>query len=191
MAEHQPHPICADPLGPGFQAERHATRGTITVRLHGELDLDSAPDLACELLKALDAVPIAVVLDLADLTFLESSGIHTIVVAAERARAAGCGFSLRSPRRQVLKVLHITGVDRFITVDASCPPAEKSPTMRRVRQGRWASSRPSREDSLALHPAAATMRLLFRAPTAPSAAIPASREKGAATMDLSNQHRTW
>ena len=191
MAEHHLHPILADLVGLGFQAERHTTGGTVTVRLRGELDLDGAPDLACELLKALDVAPTAVVLDLADLTFLDSSGIHTIVVAAERARAAGCGFSLRSPRRQVLKVLHITGVDRFITVDASGPAAETSATMPSMRQGWWTSSRASRRDSFALHPAAASMRVFSRATTAPLAALPGSRKKGAARAKSSNHHKVW
>ena len=52
-----------------------------------------------------------VVLDLADLSFIDSGGIRAIVRLAEEV--CRHGLVLRSPRRGVLKVLDILGVEHF------------------------------------------------------------------------------
>ena len=122
MAEQQVEPAVEELLRIGFRTVVIATQETIVVRLQGQLDLATAPRLAEVLAQALDAHPATITLDLTDLTFLDSSGIHQLVNADKRARSRRCDFSLRSPRRQVLKALQLTGVDRFITIDGSFPP---------------------------------------------------------------------
>lgn len=121
MAEPQFDPAHAELLRTGFHTEVQECHGTIVVRLQGQLDLATAPALTRVLVRALDARPEAVIIDLAELTFLDSTGIHQLVSADRRARSRGCGFALRSPRRQVLKVLQLTCIDRFITIESACP----------------------------------------------------------------------
>jgi len=83
------------------------------VRVAGELDLATVPDLdAC--LVALDD---DVVVDLAGLTFADSAGIAAFIAAHNRAVQGGRSFVLRSPTDRIAKVLRLTGVDRVLTVE--------------------------------------------------------------------------
>jgi anti-sigma B factor antagonist len=90
--------------------------GQAVVRLRGELDVGSAPELsAC--LAALDEVD--VVVDMSGLTFMDSSGISALIEAYKRCSKGGLSFVLRSPSAQVANVLRITGVDQVLTVERS------------------------------------------------------------------------
>ncbi len=83
------------------------------VRVAGELDLATVPDLdAC--LVALDD---NVVVDLAGLTYIDSTGIAAIIRGHKRAVKRGRSFVLRSPTAPVVKVLEITCLDRVFTIE--------------------------------------------------------------------------
>lgn len=108
--------------GPGlFACAVHAVddrSGFVVVRLAGELDLATAPDLACALSAAADASPNGLVVDLTDLQFIDSNGIHVLIGAARRACVDGFPMILRNPTRQVLKVLQLTGADQLMLIGA-------------------------------------------------------------------------
>lgn len=93
----------------------HGT-GSVVVRLTGELDLATAPDLAKVLSAAADAGVGGLVVDLTDLRFIDSNGIHVLLAAGHRARVDGFPMTLRNPARQVLKVLQLTGVDQLMPI---------------------------------------------------------------------------
>ena len=90
--------------------------GSVVVRLTGELDLATAPDLAEALTVAADAGVGGLVVDLTDLRFIDSNGIHVLLAAGHRARIDGFPMTLRNPTRQVLKVLQLTGVDQLMLI---------------------------------------------------------------------------
>jgi anti-sigma B factor antagonist len=104
-------------LRAGFHADANALDGSVVVRLQGELDMATAPALSRALDTALDTRPTSLVLDLADLTFVDSTGIRVLITACRRAGGQGCSFVLRAPRRAVLKALRLTGVDRLMVVE--------------------------------------------------------------------------
>src|SRR3954451_1288080 len=76
------------------------------VWLSGELDMAAAPEFVATAVGALDGQR-ELVLDMSALRFLDSTGIRAIV---ETARRTDRGVVLRSPRRNVLRVIEITGV---------------------------------------------------------------------------------
>ncbi len=81
----------------------------VVVALHGELDLATAPELDDVLTQHAGA---ELVVDLEDLTFLDSSGLAVLLRATARRTLA-----LRRPNQLVLRVLETTGVaDRFEVV---------------------------------------------------------------------------
>jgi anti-sigma B factor antagonist len=104
-------------LRTGFHSVSDSLGDTIMIRLQGELDMASAPGLGGALDTALDAKPSVLVLDLTELTFLDSTGIRVLITACRRAGAEGASFILRSPRRSVLKALRLTGVDRLLVIE--------------------------------------------------------------------------
>lgn len=102
-------------LRTGFHAE--ADGDGVSVRLHGELDMATAPRLERVLTEALDAMPDEVRLDLSELTFLDSSGIRVLVTACYRAKDQNCSLTLHSPQDAVLRTLKLTAVDRLMIID--------------------------------------------------------------------------
>ena len=100
------------------------------VHVAGELDLASAPQLAHTLREAqLDAR--LVVLDLRDLTFIDSSGVHVIIDAARAARREGRRLMLVRGPSEVDRVLELTGASAHLSI-FDLHPAEPSPALHLV-----------------------------------------------------------
>ena len=93
------------------------------ITLAGELDLYSASQLEDAIASALEEGARTVILDLLGVTFLDSSGLAVITAGAKRARAASGDLVLVTDRHDVLRVIKITGLDRFLTVHPSLAPA--------------------------------------------------------------------
>lgn len=92
----------------------------LIVRLQGEIDLAAASTVrgAVEQVRTFPEGS-AVVLDLADVTFLDASGLGELVrPAADRADVV-----LRRPSPPVCKVLELTGLTGMFTIVAQPPTA--------------------------------------------------------------------
>ena len=89
---------------------------TATVIVRGELDCVSAPLLADELRTLLGEGTCRLTVGLAEMTFIDSTGLTTLVWALRAAREAGGDVVLHAPGRSARKVLAITGADRFFLV---------------------------------------------------------------------------
>ena len=81
---------------------------TARVHLAGELDIPTTPQLERTLCEPRSQVPL-VVLDLRDLTFMESCGVHAIVDASIPARQVGHRLVLLRGPREVDRMLALTG----------------------------------------------------------------------------------
>jgi anti-anti-sigma factor len=100
-------------------------QGDTVVKLCGELDIASAPDLREQLLVMLDRhQPRRLVLDLSDLEFMDSSGTAVLVNTERRARMLGCTFALVAPQAAVTRVLRISGLDQHFLIFESFSPAD-------------------------------------------------------------------
>lgn len=110
-------------LRAGFHAEADGGEDSVVIRVQGELDMATAPGLSRALTTALDGSPSTLVVDLSDLSFVDSTGIRVLITAGRRATTEGCPFVLRSPQRPVLKALRLTGVDRLLVIELAEPSA--------------------------------------------------------------------
>lgn len=86
--------------------------------LVGEIDAHTAPDLAAHL-DPLPGTSGDVIVDLADVTFIDSSGLRVLVEAHHRSTAAERRFTLRSPSTAVIRLLEISGLSDHLGVDES------------------------------------------------------------------------
>lgn len=86
-----------------------ARAGERTLRPTGELDIGSAPKLERALLDGREPGE-RVVLDLAGLEFIDSTGLRVIVQAVAAAASGGWELRLRHGRRAVRRVFEISGV---------------------------------------------------------------------------------
>jgi anti-sigma B factor antagonist len=84
------------------------------VRLCGELDLYTAPQLENELETLIRAGAEHVLVDLTDVPFLDSSGLAVLLGAAGRLGRES--FALTGLGRETRRVLEITGTDGVLTV---------------------------------------------------------------------------
>ncbi len=100
-----------------FEARTSAEAGRTVVALTGECDLAVSEQLTSVLLGALRDAAVVVV-DLSRLTFLDSSGVHGLVVAHHAARDRGARLYAVAPTGMVATVLDVTGVGDLLS-----PPA--------------------------------------------------------------------
>ena len=99
---------CFDPAVFGC-ALSHSGRDAAWIRLRGELDLTGAPELEQCLDRALGSARLVVV-DLRQLTFMDSSAIHLIVNAHNRALRTGRRLVLVRGPAQTTHLLDLTGL---------------------------------------------------------------------------------
>jgi len=99
--------------------------GTVVIALHGELDLVDAAEVAAALVIAAVREP-SIIVDLAALEFIDSSGIAALAYARKHARQAGGDLLLAAPRQQVLRVLTAIRLIDDFSVHASVEEAAGS-----------------------------------------------------------------
>ncbi|MBM0275422.1 STAS domain-containing protein [Micromonospora tarensis] len=99
-------------------------RGCTVLEARGELDMATSPQLRESLQRLADAGDQHVVLDLAGVGFMDSSGLGALVVMFKAMRDVGGRLSLAAVRPAVHSVLTVTSVDRVIPVYDSVQAAE-------------------------------------------------------------------
>jgi len=103
-----------------FQVVVSRDMGTVVVTVRGELDTYTAPRFRNELKDLIDDQGnLAVVVDLGEMTFIDSSGLAVLVDALKRMRCHAGTLTLTNPTRNTAKVLEISGLDRVFTIAAS------------------------------------------------------------------------
>lgn len=82
----------------------------------GEVDVSTAPELRQKLREQPEDA--FVVVDLSDVTFLDSTGLGVLVAALKRVRESDAGGELRLvvSRPQVSKVLEVTGLSGVFSI---------------------------------------------------------------------------
>ena len=95
--------MAADPL----TVSSRQSDGTVTIELRGELDLHGSGQVADAVRQALACRPGAINVDTAKLSFIDSAGLQTLLIASSEADAAGIRLRIveRSP-----------AVDRILTM---------------------------------------------------------------------------
>jgi anti-anti-sigma factor len=87
---------------------RDGDRVTLTVR--GEVDLDSAEELRRAVLGCFQEDPAEVEVDVAGVSFLNSSGVSALLAGAREADGSGVRFTVSNPQPTVRKVIDTVGL---------------------------------------------------------------------------------
>jgi anti-anti-sigma factor len=101
-------------------------RDVVLARLRGEVDLSNAPSVRERLLGAIPNRATALVLDLSQTDYLDSSGVGLIFELADRLGSRGQKLELVVPDEAVIRrVLELTDVEQvapiYASVDAVLP----------------------------------------------------------------------
>jgi anti-sigma B factor antagonist len=92
-----------------------AERGeTLVLSLAGELDLADEPTLREALRRAVERSPTRLVVDLTEVTFVDSTVLGALVEA--RSALGGGAFALAAPGLEVRRALEVSGLDRHFQV---------------------------------------------------------------------------
>ena len=84
------------------------------VLVSGRIDALTAPDLDARLIAAGRDHPSAMIVDLADVTYISSSGLRVLLLAHRRQQEAGGRLVLCNTPPRVMRVLHLTGFDLIL-----------------------------------------------------------------------------
>lgn len=95
---------------------------TLVVRAPAELDSASAVAFRDELALALSHVP-WIVVDMTDTTFLDSSGMGSLVAAQKLAKARGGALSMRGVTERIATTLRMAGLDGHLGASTEPPDA--------------------------------------------------------------------
>jgi anti-anti-sigma factor len=105
------------PKPPAFTVDHETRAGLFVVRPTGEIDILSAPQLQAAI--ASDEGRHPVVLDLRDVSFVDSTGLTIVFRCVEAARDGGPAFCAVKPVAEVLRTFELTGlVDLVHWVDS-------------------------------------------------------------------------
>ncbi len=106
-----------------FTLRESQSDGVAHLHLGGELDLAAKPAVNELVRRRLaDAAITRLVIDLSGVTFIDSSGIGTLIGCRNLAERAGKVLQAIGAQGRVARVLELTGVGDLLGGDASTPP---------------------------------------------------------------------
>ena len=89
------------------------------VVMHGRITVENSGEMRRALRDALRAKPATVSVDLSDVSYIDTSGLATLVEAVRIARKQGMRLILGGMKDQPRYLFEITHLDRFIDTQAS------------------------------------------------------------------------
>ena len=120
--------------------ERDLDERAMVVAVAGEIHASTAPQFSVRLNTAIDAGRTLLVLDLTDVTFIDSTGLSVLLNALRRLTRAGGAMALVCSNPTVLRLFEITKLDTTFDIRTS-----RDEAIAAVRQG--AAETPPAEDA--------------------------------------------
>ena len=97
-----------------FRVEVRNEDRAVVFAVQGELDLASSPTLEQEIDRVGDVD--LLIVDLRELRFMDSTGLHALVKANNRSADAGRRFAVVNGGAQIQRLLSLTGVGELLVV---------------------------------------------------------------------------
>jgi len=101
---------------PSLTIDERWDAGVAIATVRGEIDIDTVGALSEHLGHLAGKNPQRLVIDLAGVSFIDSSGLGGFV-RIRKALPPGCPVVIRSPQRRVRQLFRITGLDSVITFE--------------------------------------------------------------------------
>lgn len=98
-----------------MKAHVHEQNGGAVVALNGDVDLQTSPEARRILLEVVSNHRIVVV-DLSAVSYIDSSGIASLVEALQRGRQSGSRLALASVSEAALRVLQLAKLDKVFKI---------------------------------------------------------------------------
>jgi len=98
--------------------EVNEIKGACVVALKGEIDLENSPAARKLLLESIHSAD-RVLVDLSGVTYIDSSGVASLVEALQTSRKNGTGFALAAASEPTRRVLELARLDKVFTIHPS------------------------------------------------------------------------
>ena len=95
----------------GISIKTSGESGRLRIAVAGEVDVSNADELREAADKALATNPASLEVDLAEVPYIDSTGIGVLVGAAHRAADAKAELHVTNPQRNVSRVFRMLGVE--------------------------------------------------------------------------------
>ncbi len=99
--------------------------GTL-LQVNGRMDAVSAPAFEKDFLQVMEGGETKVVVDLADLKYISSAGLRSILASAKKARKAGCTMHFCGLNGMVEEVFQVSGLGTMFSVSTTVEEAFES-----------------------------------------------------------------
>ena len=99
-----------------LRIETTETDGGQAIKVEGEVDLSSSPELRTAILKATAKGKGTVAVDLSRVPYMDSSGVATLVEGLKSVCQEGADFILVAPSAAVMKVLQLSRLDTVFDI---------------------------------------------------------------------------
>lgn len=83
------------------------------VEIKGEVDVFTAKELKQKLIDIYSEKPGDIVIDFNEMSYIDSTGLGVIIGAYGRIKESNHKLSIINPKKNVLKLLNITGLDKI------------------------------------------------------------------------------
>jgi anti-sigma B factor antagonist len=116
----------AVPMDLDLESTRRGSASVLTLR--GEVDVYTAPRLRQAIVDLVDAGSPLVVVDMANVDFLDSTGLGVLVEGLKRARARSSDLAIVATQDKILKIFDITGLNKAFAIHRTVDDAVGKPT---------------------------------------------------------------
>ncbi len=111
---------------PTLDIQTRSSAGDPILTLHGDVDMRTSPTLRDKLLQLIQQRPERIVLDLAGVPYMDSSGIGTMVELKRRLDRIGGKLVLAGLQPRVRSLLEITRLDQFFAIVENTDEAQET-----------------------------------------------------------------
>ena len=92
---------------------------TSVIKLEGEVDVYTAPQLKQQIINMLDNNIIHIIVDLTDVEYLDSTALGVLIGGLKRLRERDGSLDLVCPNPRIRRIFEITGLDRIFDIHQS------------------------------------------------------------------------
>jgi anti-sigma B factor antagonist len=99
--------------------------GICVVRVRGEVDMSHEEELRAELRRAVASDADAIVVDLTECEFIDSTGVRVLLLSreAQESEKGHNRLAVAASSEQILRILSVMGIDRVIPIHATVDEA--------------------------------------------------------------------
>ena len=99
-----------------FEVTDSEQPGVVVLDVGGEIDIATSPELHEFLTALIENGPELLIVNLSDVSFIDSTGLGVLVAAVRDVRAGGGDLRLVVTQPHIIKLLELTGLDEVFSV---------------------------------------------------------------------------